>query len=286
MYSIGSLLRSLLLIGCLALPATARPAPLLVFAGAASKPPLDELARAFEQETGQRVDVVYGGSGFVLSQMRLARRGDIYFPGSSDFMDLAKRLGCIVPGTERRLAYLVPAITVQAGNPRNIHGLKDLLNPGLRVAIANPENVCVGTYAVEVVEAAFAPEERVRFRKNLINYTESCEKTATAVSMRAVDAVIGWSVFQHWDPARIQTVALPADQILRVGYIPAAVAVFSTQPDRARRFLDFVGAPGGRAVFARHHYFTTPGEAFAFLGQPKPVGGEYKVPRAWLDGTP
>jgi molybdate transport system substrate-binding protein len=285
MEAIGSLLRRLLLIGCLAVTAAARPAPLLVFAGAASKPPLDELARTFEQQTGQRVGVVYGGSGFVLSQMRLAKRGDIYFPGSSDFMELAKRLGCIVSGTERRLAFLVPAINVQAGNPKGIHGLKDLLNPGLRVAIANPENVCVGTYAVEVVEASLSPAERVQFRKNLLNFTESCEKTATAVSMKAVDAVLGWSVFQYWDPARIQTVPLPADQIRRVGYIPAAVATFSKQPERARLFLDFVDAPAGHAVFARHHYFTTPEEAFAWLGGPKPVGGDYTVPRSWLDGS-
>jgi molybdate transport system substrate-binding protein len=263
----------------------AKEPPLLVFAGAASKPPLEELAQRYEQRTGQKVEVVFGGSGYVLSQMKLARRGDVYFPGSSDFMEVAKRQGLVFPETERKVVFLVPAINVQAGNPKGIRGLKDLLKPGIRVVIANPENVCVGTYAVEIVEANLNPEERIQFRKNLINYTESCEKTATAVSLKAVDAVIGWSVFEHWDPTRIQTIPLPANQVRRVGYIPLAIATFSKRRDLAQRFIDFVLSPEGKAAFARYHYFATPEEAFAFIGQSKPVGGEYALSRTWIDGS-
>jgi len=282
-------LRTLVRVGCLSLLSAsgllAKEPPLLVFAGAACKPPLEALATSFEQRTGQRVDVVFGGSGYVLSQMRLAKRGDIYFPGSSDFMEVAKRQGLVWPETERRVAFLVPAINVRAGNPKGIRGLTDLLNPDIRVAIANPEHVCVGTYAVEILEANLSPQDRVRFRKNLINYTESCEKTASAVSMKAVDAVLGWGVFAHWDPARIQTIPLPADQIRRVGYIPLAISTFSKQRDHAQRFVDFVLSPEGKAAFARYQYFGTPEEAFAWIGQRKPVGGEYVLPRIWIDGS-
>lgn len=263
----------------------AKEAPLLIFAGAASKPPLEELGRSFEERTGQKVEIVFGGSGFVLSQMKLAKRGDIYFPGSSDFMEVAKRQELVIPETERKVAFLVPAINVQTGNPKGIKGLQDLLQPGIRVAIANPENVCVGTYAVEIVEASLSPEDRVRFRKNLINYTESCEKTSTAVSLKAVDAVIGWSVFQHWDPARVQTIPLPADQIRRIGYLPIAVSAFSKRRDQAKRFIDFVVSAEGKSAFARYHYFATADEACAWVGQSKPVGGEFVLPRTWIDGS-
>ncbi len=258
--------------------------PLLVFAGAASKPPLEALAQVYERRTGQAVELVFGGSGFVLSQMKLARRGDLYFPGSSDFMELAKREGLVFPETERRVVYLVPAINVQAGNPKNIRTLRDLLRPGLRVAIANPEMVCVGTYAVEILETSLNPDERARFRANLVNYTESCEKTATVLALKAVDAVLGWSVFEHWDPQHIQTVPLDPDQIRRIGYLPVAISTFTQQRSAAQRFLDFVTSPEGRAVFVRHHYFATPEEAQRWIGQPKPVGGEYHVPPTWIPG--
>jgi molybdate transport system substrate-binding protein len=141
--------------------------------------------------------------------MKLTRQGDLYFPGSSDYMEKAKRDGDVLANTERVIVYLAPAINVQKGNPHSIRTLKDLTRPGLNVAIANPEGVCVGAYAVEIIENEFTPKQKSAFRDNLINYTESCEKTATAISFKMADAVLGWRVFEHWDPARIETVPLP-----------------------------------------------------------------------------
>jgi len=255
---------------------------LLIYAGAASKPPTEEAAKAYEARSGVKVEVIFGGSGTVLSQMKLAKQGDIYFPGSSDYMERAKRDGDVLPDTEEVIVYLVPAINVQRGNPHNIKTLKDLTKPGLRVAIANPEGVCVGLYAVEIIEKQFSPEEKVAFKANLANYTESCEKTATAISLKMVDAVIGWRVFEHWDPARIETIPLPPAQIPRVGYIPIAIAKFAKDHDAAQKFIDFLTGPEGQKIFAKYQYFATPEAAFAWLGAKKPVGGEYVLPAEWL----
>lgn len=255
---------------------------LLVYAGAASKPPTEEIATLYEQATGVKVDVLFGGSGYVLSQMKLAKKGDIYFPGSSDYMEKAKRDGDVYPDSERAVVYLVSAINVQKGNPKKIQTLKDLTRTDVKVAIANPEGVCVGAYAVEIIEGAFTDEEKTAFRRNLVNYTESCEKTATAISLKMADAVIGWSVFEHWDPARIETVPLPKELVLRIGYIPLAIASYTKDRPAAQRFIAFVTGPEGQAVYARHKYFATAKEAAEWLGEKRPVGGEYAVPETWL----
>ena len=255
---------------------------LLVYAGAASKPPTEDAAKAYEQKTGVKVEVVFGGSGYVLSQMKLAKQGDLYFPGSSDYMEKAKRDGDVLTETEKVIVYLVPAINVQKGNPHNIATLKDLTKPGLRVAIANPEGVCVGAYAVEIIEKEFSPQEKAAFKKNLANYTGSCEKTATAISLKQADAVIGWRVFQYWDPERIETIPLPKEQIPRVGYIPIAISKFTRQRTEAQAFIDFLTGAEGQKIFAKYSYFASTDEAFAWLGEKKPVGGEYVVPADWL----
>ncbi len=254
---------------------------LLVFAGSASKPPLEEAAKAFEQKTGVAVNITFGGSGFVLSQMTLAKKGDIYFPGSSDYMDIAKRKGLVLPETERFVVYLVPAINVQKGNPKKVKSLLDLTKEGVRIALANPEGVCVGLYAVEIIEKNLSPTEKVKFKKNLVNYTESCEKTATAVSLKTVDAVIGWEVFQHWDPERIETVPLKKQEIARIGYIPIAISKFTAVRPLAQRFIDFILSPEGKSFFKKYHYFLAAEEASAWIGEKKPVGGEYRLPREW-----
>lgn len=255
---------------------------LLAYVGAASKPPTEEAARLYEEKTGVKVELVFGGSGYVLSQMKLSKQGDLYFPGSSDYMEKAKRDGDIFADTEKVIVYLVSAINVQKGNPKNIRSLKDLTRPGIKVAIANPETVCVGAYAVEIIEKQFTPAEKEAFRKNLINYTESCEKTATAISLKMADAVIGWRVFEDWDTARIETVRLPTEQIPRIGYIPIAISKFTKDRAAAQAFIDFLTGPEGQAVYAKYKYFATADAAAKWIGEKKPVGGEYAVPAEWI----
>ena len=255
---------------------------LIIFAGAASKPPLEELAKAFEKKTGTKVELVFGGSGFVLSQMILTKKGDIFFPGSSDYMELAKNKGVVLPETEKKVVYLVPAINVQKGNPKKIKSLKDLAKPGIKLAIANPEGVCVGLYAVEIIEKNLTEQEKLSLKKNIINYTESCEKTATIVSLKAVDAVIGWEVFQYWDPKRIETIPLKSSEIIRIGYIPIAISKFSKNKQLAQYFIDFVLSKEGKIIFKKYNYFMTPEEAFKWIGDIKPIGGFYKLPKDWL----
>ena len=276
-----SLLTALLL--CLFLTATSSAAEqLLVFAGAASQPPTEEAAKAFEQKTGVRVDVNFGGSGYVLSQMKLARQGDIYFPGSSDYMEKAKRDGDVFPETEKIVVHLVNAINVWRGNPKNIKTLRDLTRPGLKVAIANPEGVCVGVYAVEIIEKNFTIEEKQAFRRNLVNYTGSCEKTATAISLKSVDAVIGWRFFADWDPTRIETIPLKPAEIIRIGYIPVAIASYTKQRELAQRFIDYLLSVEGQKHYKKYNYFATAADAVAYIGEDRPVGGEYVMPQQWL----
>lgn len=267
-------------------PSTAAPASgsesLLMYAGSASKPPTEEAIKVFEEKTGVKVEVVFGGSGTVLSQMKLAKEGDLYFPGSSDFMEKAKKDGDVIADTEAKVVYLVPSINVQAGNPHKIQTLKDLTQPSLKVAIANPETVCVGLYAVEIIEQNFSADEKAAFRANLLNYTESCEKTATAIALKQVDAVLGWSVFEHWNPETIQTILLDASQIPRVGYIPIAVASYTEKQAAAQQFIDFLTSEEGQAIYAKYGYFATPEEAITYIGAEKPVGGEYTLPADWV----
>lgn len=260
----------------------ARQNSILVFAGAASKPPLEELAKAYEKKIGNKVEIVFGGSGYVLSQMILSKKGDIYFPGSSDYMELAKKKGVVFTETEKKVVFLVPSINVWKGNPKKIKSLKDLTKPDIRLAIANPDGVCVGLYAVEIIEKSLNEQEKKLFKKNLKNYTESCEKTATILSLRAVDAVIGWSIFQYWDPERIETIPLKPDEIVRIGYIPIAISKFTKDKNLAQSFIDFVLSDEGKKIFKKHNYFISQDEAFEWIGEKKPVGGVYNLPQDWF----
>lgn len=255
---------------------------ILIFAGAASRPPTELAAKAFQDKTGVKVDVIFGGSGYVLSQMELGRTGDLYFPGSSDYMDIAIEKQLVEVDTVKPVVYLVNAINVQKGNPKNIKALQDLAKEGLRVAIANPDGVCVGLYAIEILETNLDRQTIEAIKKNIVNFPESCERTATSISLKTADAVIGWRVFEYWDQKRIETIHLPAEQIIRVGYIPIAVSRFTSNRALAEKFIDFVTSAEGQSYYEKYNYFTTVEQATRYIGEERPVGGNYEIPDEWL----
>jgi molybdate transport system substrate-binding protein len=141
--------------------------------------------------------------------------------------------------------------------------------------------VCVGTYAVEVVEKNLTPAEKDKFKKNLVNYTESCEKTANVISLKAVDAVLGWRVFRYWDPERIETIYLNPEEVPRIGYIPIAISKFTHDKALAQKFIDFLLSPSGKTIFRKYHYLMELQEARKFTKSDTPIGGEYDLPSTW-----
>jgi molybdate transport system substrate-binding protein len=68
---------------------------------------------------------------------------------------------------------------------------------------------------------------------------------------------------------------------VRIGYIPIAISKFTTNKDLAQKFIDFILSGEGKAFFKKYHYFMSPEDAMAWIGEKKPVGGEYKIPREW-----
>lgn len=251
---------------------------LLVFCGAANKPPMEKIARAFEEASGVPVRLIIHGSGTLLSQMQLSRKGDAYLPGSPDYIIIGERKNLLVPASDRIVVYLVPAIIVPKGNPAGIRTLEDLARPGARVGIGNPESVCLGLYAVELLDKNGLLEKVL---PNVVTFAESCEKTADLAALSQVDAVIGWTVFQDWNPARIERVLIPPGRIPRLSYVPISLPVFARDPTLSRRFIDYVLSPAGLDAFRAYGYITKREEALRFAPEAG-IGGEYRLPEKYF----
>jgi len=238
-------------------PAAGERVRLVAFVGAASKPPAQEAKAVFEKaHPNIVVDMTFGGSGTLLNQMILEETGDIYMPGSDGYMDKAEQKRAVLPETRAIVAYLIPTICVQHGNPKNIRSLADLARPGVTVGLAEAGAVCLGDASEAVLKHA-GLEEAVK--KNVITYAKSCDQTQQLVQLGEVDAVIGWDAFKHWAPDQIDVVNIPPEH-LRVYNIPAAISVYSRHREAAQQFIDFLTSDEGKAIFAKHGYsITKPG---------------------------
>jgi len=214
----------------------------------------------FEARYQVKVELRLGGSGSVLSAMKISKTGDIFIPGSPEYLAQAARLGVvnITAGHVMIFAYLVPAIIVQKGNPKNITSLEDLARPGIRVGIGDPKSVCVGLYAKDLLERSGLWENVSR---NIIVYAQSCDATAALIPAKAVDAIIGWHVFQAWTPDKADIVWITPSKIPKIAYIAGAVSVFVEDRSSADAFLDFLSSKDVQEIWTKYGYFATEQDA-------------------------
>jgi len=146
----GSLVAIGILVGLLVWnqrpPANAtRREPLVVYCAAGLKTVVEAVAKDYEREQKTSVQIQYGGSGTLLSNLRVAQRGDVFIPADTSFIDLGnsnRLLAEVLP-----LARMSAVIVVAQGNPKNIRSIQDLLRDGVRVSLGNPDSVAIGTVA-------------------------------------------------------------------------------------------------------------------------------------------
>ncbi|MBP1749194.1 MAG: transporter substrate-binding protein [Deltaproteobacteria bacterium] len=255
--------------------------PLLVFCGAAFKQPMEDVVKAFKEKTKINVTATYGGVGTLLSQIILTKQGDVLVVPSEYVMQQAKAKGVILPGSVESLAYVVPAINVQKGNPKNIKGLADLARPSLRVAIANPELVFTGMLSVEIIQHSLTPEQIGQLKKNIVTYPEDFNKLATTLILGNTDVIMGLNNLSEWYPNKVETIKLKPEEVRRIGAGQVAVLKNSRNVPEAKQFQAFMVSSEGQKIFARYNYFPTPEDAFKWVGAKKPVGGERPAPMDW-----
>ena len=212
----------------------------------------------------------------MLNQILLSGQGDIYIPGSHDYMQKAIEFGLIAeePVT---IAFLVPALIVAKGNPSAIYTLDDLQREGLRIGIADPDGVCVGLYAIEIL---YANNLLGTIRPNLKGMVESCAKAAAMVPLKLVDVVIGWREFAAWRPDVMDAVLLKPTEIPRLAYIPAAPLGHAANRKGAEQFLAFLTSEEGRSIFRKWGYYTEEAEVRHLAPYAK-IGGVFKLPEGW-----
>jgi molybdate transport system substrate-binding protein len=236
---------------------TARP-PLVVYCAAGVRKPLESVAAAFESECGIPVSFQFGGSSTLLSQIRIAKSGDLFIAADGETMETAKGLGL----TREVLSFatLTPVVGVRRGNPKAVARFEDLLRPEVRLALTNPETASIG----KTVRAA-AGEGWAALSKKAAVMKPTVTEVAADLSLGAVDAAVLWDALPS-QFSGIEAVHLP-ELDAKPETASSGVLSASTQPAEALKFARFLAAPekGGELLKAAG-LAAKPGDAWA----PKP----------------
>lgn len=237
---LGSIVVVALLCGALYLQqrrpaAQAGTSPLIVYCAAGLKAPIEAVARAYEQETGASIQFQYGGSGTLLSNIRVTKSGDLYIAADESYITTAKQDGLLAETIP--LARQHPVIVVQKGNPKAISSIDDLLRPEVSFALANPDAASVGKLTKNLLEQSgqwAAIQAKVKVLKPTVN------DVANDVKIGSVDASIVWDTTAA-QYVELEAISTPAfDQAVET--ITLGVLTASKQPTAALRFARYLSA--------------------------------------------
>lgn len=226
--------------------------PLTVFCAAGLKKPVEEIAAAYQKEFGTEVRLQFGGTGTLLSQLRIARQGDLFIAADDGALADAKKLG--VTKEEFRLVAQKPVIAVAKGNPKQVDGIAALKKPEIKLALANPEAASIGRVVKKLLGA-----EWETLAANATVMKPTVTEIAADLTLGAVDAAIVWdsTVAQFKGLEAV----VPPELAKHEEFATAAVLASSAQPAEALRLARYLSAPEkGAEVFQKHGYKPVPGD--------------------------
>jgi molybdate transport system substrate-binding protein len=230
-------------------------ASLFVYSGAGLKKPMTAIGEAFTGKYGIDVEYTFAGSGTLITQMELSRKGDAFIPGGTPDYRTAQEKGLV--GEPGYVAYHVPVIVVQKGNPQNITSVDDFTRSGLRIALGAANTTAIGKAGDKLflkLGILNAVEKNVVLRAPTIN------EVVVAMNMGTADAAL--ITLDQVNSATMDTIDLPPQDGL-VLIVPVGATAFTEHPDTARQFVEFVTSDEGKAIFAKHGFPTYPDPAYA-----------------------
>lgn len=103
---------------------SAQAAELYLYAGAGLKDPVEKIVKQFEKETGNNVTIEYGGSGQLLARYNTVKTGDLYLPGSSDYVEKLEKTGDVKESAP--LVLHIPVMAIRKEKSAGIDSFKAL----------------------------------------------------------------------------------------------------------------------------------------------------------------
>jgi molybdenum ABC transporter molybdate-binding protein len=249
------LLAALLLCGCGSGPkpadqpgAKAPPAePIVVLCGGSFRPPMEQLAKQYEQETGRKLTLSFGQSEDLLPQVKLKANGDAFL-SHDPYMRYAEDAGSLTRFVV--VGYVMPVLVVAPGNPKGLKTLDDLAQSGLKVGLPNPEYSTCGQIMAEVFEQRGIKAKVMENAGNAL--FRSHGEIATAIQLGQRDAGVMWNGMAHERKGKIEIVpgAVQGAAETRVAVMGLS---YSKNAAAVEAFLKFCESKG-QTVFEQYGY--------------------------------
>lgn len=230
---------------------------LLVYSGAGLKAPMAEIAQVFEEKYGVVVELTYGGSGVLISQMETTKLGDVFVPGGEPDYAIASNKG-LVNEDYQLIAYHIPVLATLKDNPLNIQTVADLAKPGVRLALGDEASTSIGKAGVQIFAKAGITDT---VSSNVAVTGSTINEVVTALATGNADAAILTMDAANKNKDKFEIIEIPVKENF-ILITPIGVTSFTENAELAQLFADFAASEEGKSIFEKHGFPSYPNEKY------------------------
>jgi len=219
---------------------------LKLMSGAMLRPAIEETIAGFERREGVSVTRVYNGCGILVAAMRAGERPDAYFACDQSFMQQVNDL--FLDATDVSQNQLV--ILVHKGNPRGIHGLKDLAQKDLKVGVGHEKQCALGVLTKETLVQSRQYEPVM---KNVKVQSPTGDFLVNQLRTGSLDAVIAYVSNAAASGDKLEAIRI--DIPCAIATQPIAVGKESSQKQLAGRLLEAIKSAESKERFLENGFY-------------------------------
>jgi molybdate transport system substrate-binding protein len=219
----------------------------MVYAAASLTDSLTELGAPYEKAHGYAVHFNFGASSLLARQIQEGGPADLFFAADEATMDALQRNDLLIPDTRRDLLANSLVFIVPKEGGRDLKTVKDLAGAEWkRIALAQPDSVPAGVYARQYLTSMHLWDAI----KDRVVPTENVRAALAAIESGDADVGVVYKTDALISKKVRVVLEVPAVEGPKISY-PIAILKSSKNTGEARKFEEYLGTPGGRAVFEK-----------------------------------
>ncbi len=231
--------------------------PLMFFCAASNRAVMEQIVADYTAEYGREIELQYGGSQTLLSQLEVTGAGDLYLPADDSYLKIAKDKNLV--SEMLPIAKMEVVVAVQKGNPKSIRTLDDLFRKDVKLVQANPDATAVGKVTRRILKETGQWDA---LDKSTTAYRTTVTEAANDLLVGAADAAIVYDAVLHTYPD-LEYVTLP-EFASGTSQVALGVTQQTRQPRAALHFARFVTARDrGLVNYAKHGFQVEKGDVWS-----------------------
>jgi molybdate transport system substrate-binding protein len=228
-------------------PAAAAAGEVVILCGGSFREPMERLVQRYEEKTGGKAVLAFGQSEDHLPKVKMQSVGDV-FVSHDPYIQYTEDAGSLARYVA--VGYMVPALVVAKGNPKNVEKIEDLAAPGLKVVLPHLEHATCGQMVDALLRKRGIHDAVMANVGNAQVRSHSEVATTIATGLREV-GIMWKGVAYNW-LEKLDIVPTPYEYDEEVRACVMGLS-YSKQPERVEHFLAFV-EEHGPAVFEEFGY--------------------------------